>query len=216
MDKRYLLLDLDGTVTDSSLGIINSALYALKQYGIEEDDRKKLEAFIGPPLNESFMKFYGFPLEQSFEAVEKYREYYRVTGIFENRVYDGIREFLSAAKAAGKVVILATSKPEIFARQILEHFDLMRYFDFCVGSELDGRRVKKDEVIAYAMEQAGITDVSQAIMIGDREHDIIGAHKCGMQAIGVLFGFGDLAEMRACQADYVVDTPQELAELLGL
>ena len=212
--RKYILLDLDGTVTDSSLGIINSVLYALKQVGIEETDRERLKGFIGPPLNESFMKYYGFSQKDSFDMVDKYREYYKETGIFENRVYEGIPEFLAAAKQAGCTVILATSKPEVFAKRILAHFDLDRYFDYCVGSLLNGERVNKAEVIRYAMELAGITDVSKAIMIGDREHDVIGAHKCGMQAIGVLFGFGDLDEMKACGADFIAETPAELLQLI--
>ena len=213
MMRKYILMDLDGTVTDSSLGIINSTLHALKRLGIEEHDREKLKAFIGPPLHESFMKFYGMTEAEGFDAVEKYREYYRERGIFENLVYEGIPEFLKAAKDAGCTLILATSKPEVFAKQILAHFHLDGYFDYCVGSELDGTRVKKDEVITCAMEKAGIMDVSDAVMIGDREHDVIGAHKCNMKAIGVLYGFGDLAEMEACGADQIAATP---ADLIGL
>lgn len=204
-NKKYILLDLDGTVTDSSLGIVNSVEYALKFYGITGQDRKKLECFIGPPLSESFEMFYGFSKEQAVEAVEKYREYYKDKGIFENRVYDCVVPFLKRMKAQGKMIILATSKPEVFAKRILDHFDLTQYFDHCCGSLLNGERVKKADVIRYAMELAGITDVKEAVMIGDRHHDIEGAHAVGMEAVGVLYGFGDREEMEACNADYILE-----------
>ncbi len=204
-DKKYILLDLDGTVTDSSLGIINSVEHALKYYGITGQDRKKLEGFIGPPLSESFEVFYGFSHEQAIEAVEHYREYYRDIGIFENKVYPCVVPFLQKMKAQGKVLLLATSKPEEFAKRILEHFDLSQYFDYCFGATMDGARVAKDDVIRYALAGAKITDVKDCIMIGDRHHDIEGAHALGMQAVGVLYGFGDRAELESCGADAILE-----------
>ncbi len=204
--KKYILLDLDGTVTDSSLGIINSVQHALAYYGITELDRKKLECFIGPPLTDSFEQYYHFSAAQAVEAVEHYREYYRDKGIFENAVYPCVVPFLKRMKQAGKVILLATSKPEVFAKRILEHFDLMQYFDYCCGATLTGERVKKPDVIRYALDTAGITDVSACVMVGDRHHDIEGAHECGMQAVGVLYGFGDRKEMEQCGADVIVET----------
>ncbi len=203
--KQFILLDLDGTVTDSSMGIINSVEHALTYYGITGQDREKLKAFIGPPLFESFEVYYGFTPEQAVEAVEHYREYYRDKGIFENLVYPCVLPFLQRMKANGKTLILATSKPEEFARRILEHFDLARYFDYCCGATMDGARVAKPDVIRYALCTAGIDDISKCVMVGDRHHDIEGAHAVGMDAVGVLYGFGDRQELEGCGADVILE-----------
>lgn len=213
-DRKYLLFDLDGTLTDSQEGITKSVEYALNYYGIQVEDRKELNVFIGPPLAESFMKYYGFSREKALEAVKKYREYFGVTGKFENTVYEGIPEVLEKLKQAGKILILATSKPEVYAKQIMEHFDLAKYFTNIHGSELDGSRVHKDEVIRFALKANGITDLEEAVMIGDREHDMIGAKKCGLEAIGVLFGFGSRRELEENGAAAIAETAEELGELL--
>ena len=194
MNYQYILFDLDGTLTDPKLGITKSVAYALKSYGIQVDDLDSLLKFIGPPLQESFVKYYGFSEEQGAEAVEKYREYFKPYGIYENKVYDGVENMLTELVKCGKKVILATSKPTVFANVILEYFHLDKYFTCAVGSELDGSRVKKGEVITEALRQAGVTDKSLAVMIGDREHDILGAKENGIDSIGVLYGYGDRAE----------------------
>ena len=147
MKKQYILFDLDGTLTDPAEGITKSVQYALKHFGIEEDDLEKLQPFIGPPLMESFMDFYGFSEEQAREAVTYYREYFRPQGIFENEVYKGIPELLEKLTDAGKTLILATSKPVVFAEQILEHFDLRQYFEFIGGSDIEQTRAKKTEIL---------------------------------------------------------------------
>lgn len=210
--KSYdvFFFDLDGTITDSSLGITNSVMYALKRYGIEETDREKLYPFIGPPLTESFGKYYGFSKEQAVEAVGVYREYYTEKGLYENRVYDGFEETVGRLKNAGKTLIVATSKPEPFARTILEYFHLASYFDYIAGMELDGGRGTKAEVIRYAMEVCGIQDKSKALMVGDREHDVIGAKETGMDCLGVLYGFGNREELEKAGADYIVDQPEDI------
>lgn len=146
MRYEYILFDLDGTLTDSAIGITNSAIYALEKFGIEVNDRSELYRFIGPPLLETF-EYYGFSKEEAKMAVKYYREYYRDKGIFENLVYDGIEDLLKALKDNSKVLIVATSKAEVFAKQILEHFDIAKYFTYIAGGNLDGTRVKKDEVI---------------------------------------------------------------------
>lgn len=210
MEKTYLLFDLDGTLTDPMIGITRSVQYALRAYGIEEPDLKVLCPFIGPPLKDSFMKYYDFPEHQAEEAIGKYREYFSVTGIFENRVYDGIEELLQELKDCGKRLLIATSKPEKFAVQILEHFHLAQYFDYVCGASMDEKRVKKGEVIAYALETAGIKDISMAIMIGDREHDIIGAKENHMNSIGVLFGYGSREELERSGADFIAASVEEL------
>lgn len=211
---QYVLFDLDGTLTDPKEGITKSVAYALKSYGIQVDDLDSLCKFIGPPLKDSFAKYYGFSEEQSMEAIEKYREYFKPYGVYENKVYEGVENLLSELVKCGKRVILATSKPTVFAKEILEHFHLAEYFTCVVGSELDGTRVKKAEVVAYALEQSGAADKSQVVMVGDREHDIIGAKENEIDCIGVLYGYGDRAEHEAAGADYIIETVKELEEFL--
>lgn len=214
MNYKYILFDLDGTLTDPKLGITKSVAYALKSYGIQVDDLDLLLKFIGPPLKDSFVKYYGFSEEQGAEAVEKYREYFKPYGIYENKVYDGVENMLAELVKCGKKVILATSKPTVFANMILEYFHLDKYFTCAVGSELDGSRVKKGEVITEALRQAGVTDKSLAVMIGDREHDILGAKENGIDSIGVLYGYGDCAEHEAAGAGMIVESVEQLLQLL--
>lgn len=210
--KTAVLFDLDGTLTDPGVGITNSVMYALHAYGIAAE-REALYRFIGPPLTDSFEQFYGFSHEKAVEAVEIYREYYRKTGIFENSVYAGIRALLAALRQAGKTVIMATSKPEVFAVQIAERFALTPFFHVIAGSCLNGERVHKDEVIRYALARVGI-DPSDAVMVGDREYDLRGAHACGMQAVGVLYGYGSQAELSAAGADAIAPDVRSLRRIL--
>lgn len=214
INYEYILLDLDGTVTDPANGITNSVMYALKKYGIEVSDRSELYKFIGPPLWESFEKYYGFSKEEAKKAVECYREYYKDKGIYENLVNEGFEGLLKLLKANGKTLIVATSKPEVFAKQILEHFDIAKYFTFIAGGNLDGTRVKKEEVIFYALESCNILEKSKVIMIGDREHDIIGAKKNSIHSMGVLFGYGDREELENAGADYIVETVSDIGRIL--
>lgn len=208
-----ILFDLDGTLTDPGLGITNSVAYALKRYGIEVQDRKSLYSFIGPPLSDSFMKYYGFSEEKAMEAIGVYREYFRDKGLYENEVYEGIRELLEKIKDSGRKTVLATSKPEEFSVRILEHFDLMKYFDVVAGASMDEKRNKKGDVIRYAMEKGGFT-AHKAIMIGDREHDVFGAKENGLPSIGVLYGYGSEDELKAAGADYIAKTVEDIYALL--
>lgn len=214
MKKSYILFDLDGTLTDPMVGITKSVQYALRSYGIDEPDLEKLIPFIGPPLKDSFMKFYGFPEEQAKEGIGRYREYFTAKGIFENQVYDGIPRMLERLKAAGKILLIATSKPELFARQILEYFELEQYFDFIGGASMDEVRVRKGDVIAYVLETMKVSDISQAVMVGDREHDILGAKENGMDSVGVLFGYGGEEELKAAGAGKIAATVEELGDVL--
>ena len=206
---QYLLFDLDGTLTDSSAGITNSVAYALKKFGIEVEDRSTLFPFIGPPLIETFMRLYHMSYEDGLRAVEYYREYFGDRGIFENAPYEGIAEMLSLLQSAGKRLILATSKPEVYARRILEHFDLDKYFHFIAGATFDESRSEKWDVIEYALTSCNI-DRTTAVMIGDRKHDMIGAKKTGLDAIGVLWGFGDRAELEETGADMILESVADL------
>lgn len=200
---KYLLFDLDGTLTDPFEGITKSVAYSLKSFGIEVDSLESLKKFIGPPLDVSFHHYYGMDESQSQKAVEKYREYFKDKGIFENAVYDGMTSFLQGLKDDGYQLYVCTSKPKVFAKQIIEHYHLASYFEGIYGSELDGTRKNKKDVIAYCIKQQKL-NYQECIMIGDREHDVIGAHENNMPCIGVLYGYGDLPEFKACHCDYIV------------
>ena len=206
--------DLDGTIIDSSPGITNSVMYALKKFGIEETDREKLCKFIGPPLTDSFARFYGFNEKKSWLGVEYYREYYQDTGIFECSVYNGLEESLKALKAAGKRLFVATSKPEVYARKIIEHFGLEEYFEYVAGMELDGRRGSKAEVIEYLIDTCHVTEKQRVLMIGDREHDVLGAKKEGLDCMGVLYGFGNREELEKAGAVCIAETPEDIAKII--
>ena len=213
-DYKYIIFDLDGTITDSALGITNSVKYALNQLNAPIPPYETLCKFIGPPLLDGFRDFCGFGDEKAHRAVNLYREYYSTTGIFENAVYNGIPELLKVLKENGKTVILATSKPEKFAKQILEHFSLMQYFDLAAGASMDETRNNKDAVIAYALKECNINDKSLAVMVGDRHHDVDGAKKNGISSIGVLYGFGNRGELEAAGADYIAEDINALYKIL--
>ncbi len=213
-NKKYIFFDLDGTLTDPGLGITNSVMHSLKYYNIEVSDRSSLYPFIGPPLTDSYEKYFGFTHEQAIEAVEHYREYYRGKGVFEASVYEGIPELLASLKVAGKTLIVASSKPEEFVLQVLERFELLRYFDCVAGATMDTGRVKKEDVLAYAFNRFNITDMSDTVMIGDRKFDVIGGKTFGMATIGVSFGYGGREELSEAGADIIVDSAKELEAVL--
>lgn len=204
-----ILFDLDGTITDPMLGITNSVIYALNRYGIKVRDRCELYKFIGPPLAESFSKYYGFSKEEGHKLVEVYREYFSDKGLYENEVYEGIEKMLKNLKSEGHKIYLATSKPEVYAKRILEHFDLYKYFDGVVGSELNGDRVEKSAVIAYLKDKYKL---EKAIMVGDRCFDIIGAKENNLTSVGVLYGYGEREEL--ADADYLADNVGDLEKIL--
>lgn len=211
--KRYIFFDLDGTLTDPMLGITSSVQYALSKFGISVRYLKELIPFIGPPLKESFQRFYGFSDEQADEAVAYYREYFSPKGIYENEIYAGIPELLEDLTDAGFELAVATSKPGVYAERILKHFGIDEYFSLVVGSELDGTRVQKAEVIQHVLDVYGIAG-KDAVMVGDREHDIKGAAACGVTSIGVLYGYGSRTELMEAGADHIVTTVKELREWL--
>ncbi len=218
MSFRYLLFDLDGTLTDPKEGITKSVQYALAAFGVEEPDLDRLTCFIGPPLVDSFMEFYGFDREKARQAQAKYRERFAEKGIFENRVLPGIPELLRRLAGAGRVLALATSKPEVFAEKILERYGLAAYFTQTVGSGLDGSLGTKAEVIVEALRRLKLSpeEKRQVLMIGDRKHDIAGAKACGVASLGVRFGYAEEGELEAAGADFIAGTVEELgAFLLG-
>ncbi len=214
MRFKYILFDLDGTLTDSGPGIMNSVIYALERFNIKVADRNTLRPFIGPPLTDSFQRFMGSSREEAEKAVAYYREYYTDKGMFENTVYDGVPRLLETLLKQDMHLILTTSKPEVYAKQIMEHFDLARYFEMIAGSCLDGTRVKKAEVIRYALENRAITDLSKTIIVGDREHDVMGAKATGISSLGVLYGYGDREELEHAGADYIAETVADIGKIL--
>lgn len=211
---EYILFDLDGTLTDSGEGITKSVQYALEYFDIIVDDLKELNRFIGPPLKDSFKKFYNFDDERAELGMKKYRERYADKGIYENSLYDGIIELLEALKKNNKKIILATSKPEVYAKQILKYFNIDSYFNFVAGADFEETRVNKGDVIKYALEGAEISNLSKVIMIGDREHDVIGAKENNIKVIGVLYGYGDVIELTQARADYIAKNTRELMNML--
>lgn len=211
---QYIFFDLDGTLTDPGIGITNSVAYALKKWNIEVSDRSELYCFIGPPLVDSFMKYYGFSEEDANRAVEYYREYFSEKGLYENTIFDGTAKLLADLKAAGKKIVLATSKPQHFAEIILKHFHIDQYFDVVAGATMDGTRSKKMDVIFYALDQCRPEDKSQVIMVGDREHDIHGANNAGLDSIGVLCGYGDREELETAGATFIVENIEDVWELV--
>ncbi len=211
---KNVLFDLDGTLTDSSLGITKSVAYALDRFGIYVSDLSVLRVFIGPPLVDSFMKYFDFSEKQAEEGLQVYREYFGEYGIYENEVYEGIRELLEALKAAGKKVVLCTAKPQPYAERILEHFDLTKYFDFIAGNTMEETRSEKSMLIEYILEQNPEFVREETAMVGDRRYDIEGAKAMGIKSIGVTFGFAEENELENAGADYIVHSAAELQEVL--
>ena len=209
--KKTILFDLDGTLTDSGEGIINCVIYALERFGLPIPPRESLRYFVGPPLHESFIK-QGVPAERAEEAVAVYRERYIPIGKFENTPYPGIREMLESLKQAGHTLYVATSKPEQMSIDILEHFDLAKYFDRICGATMDTSRTNKEAVIAYLLEQNTTSDA--IIMVGDTKFDVIGAKAHGIPCIGVSWGYGEIAELTQAGASAIAHTVGQLLELL--
>ena len=213
-NHKYVLFDLDGTLTDSEPGIFACLRHSLSHFGIEEKDDAKLKRMIGPPLGQSFVEFYGFDEEKAAAALEKYRERYTVTGIYENKVYDGIPELLLALKQAGRKLILATSKPDVFAERVIAHFGLRHFFCYISAGDMAQKHSEKEEIIRNALIGNRITDLSEVIMVGDRKFDIYGAARCGIASVGVLYGYGERNELTEAGATYIAPTVTDLREFL--
>lgn len=214
--SRYetILFDLDGTLTDPKIGITRSVQHALKKFGIMEDNLDKLEPFIGPPLSDSFKEFYSFDEAQAVQAVKYYREYFSTVGKYENSVYPGIEDMLRELKKAGKKLIVATSKPTVFSEEILKHFNLYEYFDSIVGSNLDGTRVSKSDVIRFVISSLKPETMDNIIMVGDRKYDVSGARENGIPVAAVSYGYGPEDELSESRPDFIVHTVDELKMLL--
>lgn len=212
---KYILFDLDGTLTDSSKGITNCVRYALDAAGVKLDSEERLYEFIGPPLTDGFMTIAGMNRKDAKNSTEKFRERYNVTGLFENEPYNGIREVLQTLKDRGFILAVATSKPEETAKRILKHFELTKYFVEITGSSFDGTRDTKQAVIEEVLRRLNISDdeKNNILMVGDRKHDVIGAHACGIEVLGVYYGFAKPGELEEAGAEYIV---QNVEDILGL
>lgn len=209
-----VFFDLDGTLTDSAEGIINSVLYALNKMNIRESDTDKLRCFVGPPLRESFSRFYGLSAAESEQAIRYYREHFVPRGMLENTVYPGVEQLLADLKKMGLKIVLTTAKPEPFAGRILDHFHLSSYFDAIYGASLDDRMDKKEDVIAYAMAQCHLTDPTEIVMVGDRENDVTGAALNQIKTIGVLYGYGSKKELQDAGAAWIAESVQDIGKII--
>lgn len=214
MGYQMILFDLDGTLTDPKVGITKSVQYALAKFDIHEPDLEKLVPFIGPPLIESFQEFYSLSREEAVAGVGYYREYFTQAGIFENAVYPGIREMLTLLSGTGKKLLVATSKPTVYSQQIIEHFSLAQFFQLIVGSNLDGSRIHKDEIIAYILTELSGMAKQDIVMVGDRKHDVIGAKKNSIDSVAVQYGYGTVKELQDAGPTYLAATVDELTEFL--
>ncbi len=211
---EYVFFDLDGTLTDPKVGITSCVAYALSKFNIIVEDLDKLTIFIGPPLYNSFTEFYGLSDEQAKLAIKYYRERYEVTGWAENYVYEGIYKVLETLKARGYKLVIATSKPENTTHKVLEHFDLIKYFDFVSGATLDGVRNHKDQVIKHALDSLNITDPSKVMMVGDRKYDILGAKTFDIKTIALEHGYGNREEFLEAGAAYILSDCLDILNII--
>ena len=212
MTTKAIFFDLDGTITDSGEGIMNCAELALRHFGLPVPSREKMRVFVGPPLDQTFIKF-GVPADKTDEAIAVFRSRYRTVGKFENFPYPGIREALQTLKAQGHRLFIATSKPEILANEVLDHFDLSEFFEQIAGATLDGSRSHKADVITYLLGLTG--DVGHTLMVGDTAFDVTGAAAHGIPTVGVSWGYGEVADMEKAGAVAIADTMDELVEYLN-
>ncbi len=216
MHFKTVFFDLDGTLTDPAEGILNSVRHALSEMEWSLPPDTQMTDFIGPPLFEAFSRIAGMGEADAVRAVSEFRTYFSGKGIFENRLFDGVRTLLASLRQRGIRVALATGKPEVFAKKILLHFGIDDFFTSVCGIPLDDERGDKREVLLRAMVAEGITDPKEAIMVGDRRYDVEAAHACGMTACGVLFGYGTRGELTLAGAEHIfADIPSLSAFLLG-
>ncbi|KGA97199.1 5'-nucleotidase [Alkalihalobacillus alcalophilus ATCC 27647 = CGMCC 1.3604] len=213
-EVNVFLFDLDGTLTDPKVGITKSVQYALRKFDIEVTDLDELECFIGPPLKQSFSEVYSLSSEQTEQAIGFYRERFIEKGLFENELYPGVMELLQTLKERNYQVVLATSKPTVFAEKVLIYFKLDRYFDLVVGSHLDGGRSAKAEIIDFILQKYPMKKKSEFVMVGDRKHDLIGANEVGIQSIAVLYGYGSYQELQEQNPVAICESVEQLRNRL--
>ena len=208
--KRYIFFDLDGTLTDPAEGITNSVMYALRHFGIEVTDRRELYPFIGPPLSDSYAKYYGFTAEQSEKGVNLFREYFREKGIFENMPYSGMPELLAELHQLGCKLVVTSSKPQLFVERILDHFDMAKYFHAVCGATMDEKTSRKPIIICNALDICPEAGANNTIVVGDHALDVIGAHENGLPACAVLYGYGENDAIAAAKPEYTACSVNDL------
>lgn len=213
-EYKVILFDLDGTLSDPKMGITKSVQYALEKMNIVEPNIDKLECFIGPPLQVSFAEYYNFDEKNTQKAIELYRERFKEKGMYENEIYKDIPQLLMSLKEQQYTLVVATSKPTVFSEQILKYFNIEQYFDLIVGSNLDGTRTSKTEIIQYILDRYNEHKLDNFIMIGDRKHDIIGANNTGIDSIGVTYGYGSYEELSSSNPSYIVNSVIELKNIV--
>ena len=211
MTYKAVFFDLDGTLTDSGEGIINCATLALNHFGLPVPSRQEMRVFVGPPLDQTFIRF-GVPSDKTDEAIRVFRSRYTTVGKFENFPYPGVREMLEALKAEGCRVFVATSKPESLANEVLNHFDLAKYFEKICGATMDGSRSHKADVIRYLLAQ--VSGVENIVMVGDTAYDVIGAAEHQIPCIGVSWGYGLVEDMMNAGAIKIAHSPEELTQMI--
>lgn len=211
---EYILFDLDGTLSDPKIGITKSVQFALRRMGITEENLDHLESFIGPPLQQSFSELYSFDETQIGTAITHYRERFKDKGMYENTLYERIPSLLQELSDNNPILVIATSKPTVFAEEILKYFNIHHHFDLIVGSNLDGTRTSKTEIIQHILHHYNDQPKESFIMIGDRKHDIIGAHNTGIDSIGVTYGYGSLEELTAIKPTKIINSVSEIREFL--
>ncbi|MCQ6274731.1 HAD family hydrolase [Bacillus sp. V3B] len=211
---KIILFDLDGTLSDPKVGITKSVQYALQKMDIIEPDIDKLECFIGPPLQVAFADYYDFDEGHTQKAIDFYRERFKEKGMFENELYSNIPSLLKLLKEQQFTLVVATSKPTVFSEEILKYFNIDQYFELVVGSNLDGTRASKTEIIQYILDKYNDDKLDDFIMIGDREHDIIGANNTGIDSIAVTYGYGSLDELSRSNPTYMVKSIDQLKDIL--
>lgn len=213
-EYKIILFDLDGTLSDPKVGITKSVQYALERLDIIEHNLDNLDCFIGPPLQVSFAEYYGFDEEKSQKAIDFYRERFKKKGMFENELYPNIPPLLKSLKEQDFTLIVATSKPTVFSEQILKYFNIDHYFDLVVGSNLDGTRSSKTEIIQYILEKYKDDEFDNFIMVGDRKHDIIGAKNIGIDSIGVTYGYGSFEEISRSNPTHIASSVEQIRDIL--
>jgi len=214
-EYKTVFIDVDGTITESGLGCMNAVRYMFSKIGYEENDEARIRSFVGPPIKLHLINAFGFSEERAAETYKYYREYYLDKGIYESWLYEGIGDALRAIKASGKTLYTATSKPENMAIPILERYGVLELFDAVFGARHEEGILDKTQVLQHAMRILGGTPL-HAVMVGDRSHDILGGHAVGVDTVGALYGYGDRKELMDCSPDFLVDTPADLADLLGV
>lgn len=209
-DYDYYLFDFDGTLCDTTEGIFNSIIYSLDCYGIKENDLKKLEFFVGPPLFESYKTIYNVSDEDALWLIEKYRERYKTKAAEESLIYDGIREMLEELKRRGKKIAVASSKPKTFVDEISKYHDIYKYYDFVAAEDFKNNHSSKKELINNCLNFFNNPDKAVVLMVGDRFYDIDGAKASGVDSAGAVYGFGTEEELKKAGATYILHSPSDL------